>query len=264
MISDVALPRLHRPLVYALTGAALALGAPLGWLGLRLLAGAFGTGPLPAAVAREIAGHRWLYAYLVSSTAVAFAAFGAVLGRLIGERDAANERLAVLAVTDSLTGLRNVRYFHERLTQEWARSRRQNVPLSLIVLDIDRFKDVNDRHGHAEGDRALVHVARTIEANVRLSDVPCRIGGEEFGIICADSAREAARAVAERIRAALAATPFATHGGAQEPVTASFGVADQAENVDDLFRAADSALYVSKAAGRNRVTASGGSKPPRA
>lgn len=249
-------PRLRRPLADALIGLALATGAPLGWLTLRALAGRLGPGPLGAALLRELSENVRLYSYLLASTAVAFGAFGAALGRVIEQRDAANERLATLAVTDALTGLRNVRYFHERLAQEWARSQREGLPLSLIVADIDRFKDVNDRHGHAEGDRALVHVASLIASHVRLSDVACRIGGEEFGIICADSARDATRAVAERIRAALATTPFVPRGGPPEPLTASFGVADDAASTDDLFRAADAALYVSKAAGRNRVTGS--------
>ncbi|MHB8418458.1 MAG: GGDEF domain-containing protein [Myxococcales bacterium] len=256
MLSFVQLPRLRRPLAYALVGLALSSGAPLGWLAFRALAGGLGKGPLPAAAVSEVAAQAELYAYLLASTAVAFSAFGAALGRLIEQRDAANRRLLVLAVTDAVTGLRNARDFHERLAQEWARAHRQRIPLSLIMADIDHFKEVNDRLGHAEGDRALAHVAAIIQGNVRLSDVACRIGGEEFGIICPDSGLAASRAVAERIRAALAGTSFSPARGGSESVTASFGVAEDGADADQLFRAADAALYVSKKAGRNRVTAS--------
>jgi diguanylate cyclase (GGDEF)-like protein len=251
MIPDVR-PRLRLPLAYALVGAALAMGAPLGWLALRLVGGAVGS--LPGSVWGEVMGHPRIYAYLACSTIVAFAAFGAALGRVVEQRDAANARLSVLAVTDALTGLRNVRYFHERLAQEWARTRRQTLPLALIVGDIDCFKEVNDRFGHADGDHALAHVASLIAANVRASDVPCRIGGEEFGIICPDSTASAAAAVAERVRAALAASPVVTSNGTKVEVTASFGVAAAGASTDDLFRTADAALYAAKAAGRNRVT----------
>lgn len=110
------------------------------------------------------------------------------------------EKLASLAITDALTGLFNHRYFQEGLNLEIARAKRYNRALSLIMLDIDSFKEYNDTYGHLEGDRVLKEIARIIQENIRQIDIPSRYGGEEFMIILPEADSEEARIVAERIR----------------------------------------------------------------
>ncbi|MEX2184134.1 MAG: diguanylate cyclase [Chloroflexota bacterium] len=163
------------------------------------------------------------------------------------------------AVRDPLTGLLNRRYFDEAVETAVASARRTNAPLSLIVLDLDRFSAINNEHGHAAGDRDLRRVATALSGSLRSSDVVVRYGGEEFVVIAAGATSEVAVAVAERIRSAvLAATARSSDPG--EPllaVTVSAGVASLLDEVDGraLFRAADSALLTAKRAGRDRVVA---------
>ena len=162
----------------------------------------------------------------------------------------ANEQLARLAVTDGLTGLFNRRHFEERLAVELARLQRHPQPLSLVMFDVDHFKSVNDRFGHAQGDRVLVALARAAQQQVRASDVLARWGGEEFIVLLpGDSAAEAMR-LAERLRDSFESLVVPGVG----TVTASFGVAELAdgESADDLCLRADEALYAAKDAGRNR------------
>ena len=155
--------------------------------------------------------------------------------------------------TDALTKLFNRRFFDERVAFEFSRALRYHAPLSLLVADIDHFKQYNDRHGHVRGDDALKLVARQLLEGVRSQDIVCRYGGEEFALILPGTDGEQAVAVAESLRAAV------EHGEgvAGEPVTISVGVASADDNgigsPADLFRAADGALYKAKAGGRNRV-----------
>ncbi len=145
------------------------------------------------------------------------------------------------ATTDPLTGLANHRTFHERLRTEAARSRRSGAPLGLVLLDIDRFKLVNDSHGHQCGDEVLRIVAGLLADDARGTDVAARLGGEEFALLLSDTDEEGALAVAERLRATIAAAPVPGPGR----VTASFGVAALTADgdADELVRAADRALY---------------------
>jgi diguanylate cyclase (GGDEF)-like protein len=191
--------------------------------------------------------------YLIIGTALAFSAFGASLGVTADQLALANQRLTALASTDSLTGLRNPRLFHEILEVECARSRRDSQPLSLIALDLDKFKLVNDLHGHAAGDAVLAHVGSVLRQTVREGDVPCRTGGEEFAVICARTPLATAVEVAERIRRELESSKVP--GNPALKVTASLGVSSRVGGAPpELYAASDRALYTSKQNGRNRVT----------
>ena len=156
------------------------------------------------------------------------------------------------AMTDALTSLYNHRYFQERLEREIKLCDRNNDRVSLILLDLDHLKKINDNFGHRTGDAALIHVARLMVSTVRDVDICARYGGEEFVIILPQCGREDAINVAERLREAIAATPVHKIG----QVTASIGVATYpaaARTKEELIEMADRAMYLAKAAGRNRV-----------
>ncbi len=161
------------------------------------------------------------------------------------------ERLVAEASTDELTGLLNHRAFNRRLEAASEIARRHGRPLSLVIMDLDHFKRVNDRHGHKAGDEVLVGTARRLGRCVRRGDTLARIGGEEFGWILPETPMEAALATAERARKLVGTVPFPESGA----LTVSAGVAAfrSGMSVDDLFRAADDALYRAKAAGRDRA-----------
>lgn len=164
------------------------------------------------------------------------------------------------AAQDPLTGLFNRRYFERRLREEVAHARRHKRPFSLVMLDLDHFKLVNDTFGHEDGDRVLCHVADVIREQLREDDVACRLGGEEFVLLLRMTGGLAARAVANRLRVALASKPIAMgHGGELRRVTLSAGVAAADERnafaAEDILARADATLYRAKHLGRNRVEA---------
>ncbi len=168
----------------------------------------------------------------------------------------ANEELAKLAATDSLTRLPNRRAFDEALVRDLARNDRGVAGFSVILIDIDHFKRVNDTHGHPAGDAVLVSVADALRRTLRAGDIAARYGGEEFAVIAAGCNLEGGRAAAERIRAEIERTVAATPVGTLS-VTASLGVAEMRDadrpRGEDLVKRADRALYAAKAAGRNTV-----------
>ncbi|RLU05453.1 GGDEF domain-containing protein [Pseudomonas prosekii] len=166
------------------------------------------------------------------------------------------EELRALSVTDSLTGIHNRRYFQERLTTEMARVERGGGELSVIMLDIDHFKRINDQHGHAVGDRVLQAVCERIGHRLRRTDVFCRLGGEEFMVLCPDIDGEHAHVLALQLWQALRSSPIDGVG----TVTASFGIASWrvGEGADSLLLRADSGVYAAKQAGRDRVEAQPG------
>lgn len=164
-------------------------------------------------------------------------------------------RLRELSITDGLTNLANHRYFQERLSDEFRRAQRYDDPLSLIILDIDHFKLVNDHYGHTTGDEVLAAVADLLRLNVRPVDSVCRYGGEELAVILPETGEDGAAMVAERIRRTVAGAAIATPAGQTVRITVSIGVADstQAGDSTDVVRVADMALYAAKREGRNRV-----------
>ena len=161
------------------------------------------------------------------------------------------EELRALSITDSLTGIHNRRYFQERLTTEMARVERGGGELSVIMLDIDHFKRINDQHGHAVGDRVLQIVCERIGLRLRRTDVFCRLGGEEFMVLCPDINGEHAHVLALQLWQGLRSSPIEGVG----TVTASFGIASWrvGEGADALLLRADSGVYAAKQAGRDRV-----------
>jgi diguanylate cyclase (GGDEF)-like protein len=161
-----------------------------------------------------------------------------------------------LSVTDDLTHLYNVRYQNAALRREVSRSRRYRVPVSLIFLDLDGFKSVNDRHGHLWGSRTLIEVGAVIRSVVREIDVVSRFGGDEFTVILPQTSAAGAKVIAERLRQRIAATVFLRAHGLEVKVTASLGIAtypDHGRTEEDLVSRADQAMYAAKAAGKNRV-----------
>lgn len=162
------------------------------------------------------------------------------------------QKVQTQAMTDALTGLYNHGYFQERLDRETKLADRNNDQVSLILLDLDHLKRINDTHGHRSGDAALCHVASIMQSTVREVDVCARYGGEEFVVILPQCDRESAIEVAERLRQSIASSPL----NRSEPITASIGVATYpsgAKNKEELIEMADRAMYLAKAAGRNRV-----------
>lgn len=166
------------------------------------------------------------------------------------------QEILKLATIDPLTGAANRRHFFERADEHLAMIRRRLAPLSVLVADLDHFKAINDSRGHAGGDTALRLFADTCRTALRPMDVLGRLGGEEFGVLLPDTSASGAVAVAERLRAAVAALA----AGGAGPMTVSIGVAEVpvgADSIDPTLAAADGALYRAKANGRNRVERAG-------
>ena len=179
----------------------------------------------------------------------------AQLRQTAAELAVANRRLANAALTDLLTGLPNRRSAMDQLEQAWSAATRTGSPLSVMVVDIDHFKHINDTYGHASGDIVLREAAHSLRASARREDSVCRIGGEEFLVICPNTDLKAAMRSAERLRANLEVKRISI-GQAEKSVTSSIGVAVRepgTADIDALVSAADQALYLAKEAGRNRV-----------
>jgi diguanylate cyclase (GGDEF)-like protein len=165
-----------------------------------------------------------------------------------------HEETRRLSVTDALTGAGNFRHLSTTLAREVERATRFSRPLSIVMLDLDHFKSVNDSHGHAFGDGVLRDFARRLQDCLREVDTVARYGGEEFAVVLPETGSDGAAAVTARIVAAVRAKPF-TVGAVSQTVTVSAGVAsfpDHGRTASEILRAADSALYVAKAAGRDR------------
>lgn len=229
--------------LYPLVGALLALGAPAGLMVLR------------SALARDISVKAMLsgvtndivtYAYLTVSTMVAFVAFGLFIGR-------SADRLRMSATTDPLTGLANRRQCQERVVLELKRAARYGSALSLLLIDVDRLKEINDRRGHEAGDAALKRVAEALSRSCRATDLAARWGGDEFAVLAPGTTADEALRFAARIRDALRGD-----GSTERTApTVSIGIAD-VTHVDSsapeaLYAVADAALYEAKEMGRDRA-----------
>lgn len=173
------------------------------------------------------------------------------LERYHRELEEANDQLRKLAVTDELTGLRNRRSFEERLVMEFSMARRRKRELSVLLIDVDNFKTINDRWGHAAGDEVLRRLGAILRTTVRLPDLPARYGGEEFVVLLPESGEESAMGLARRVMQRVA-----TEEWENEALTISVGMASVSESLENGFQLvelADEALYAAKRAGKNRV-----------
>ena len=170
------------------------------------------------------------------------------------------QRAEALSVTDDLTSLYNSRYLAQVLRRESKRAARSGRPLSLLFLDLDGFKSINDTHGHLFGSRALVEAAAVIRSSARETDMVARYGGDEFALVLPDTGSEGASAVGERVRERLEAHQFLQADGLRITLTASVGVAtfpDAAATVEALIQAADLAMYWVKERGKNGIHVAG-------
>jgi diguanylate cyclase (GGDEF)-like protein len=183
--------------------------------------------------------------------------FATRLNSAYKELEVTNTKLKETSFRDEVTGLYNRRFFSLRLEEELSRFKRFNHPVSLVILDIDGFKNVNDEFGHSVGDEVLRELAQILMKHSRGINVVSRFGGDEFAVLLVETSKAGARLYAERIRQVVATFPF-LHG---KPMTASLGIAslpdDEVTTSEDLFRAADEALYAAKRAGKNQVAAAG-------
>ncbi len=169
-----------------------------------------------------------------------------------------HEEIYRLMTVDGLTGLFNKRYFNEAHERELQRAVRYGRPLSILLFDIDHFKNINDRFGHVAGDSLLKQLANAVREKLRAHDILARVGGEEFGVLLPEVEKEGATFTAEKIRAVVERTEFA-FDGEKMPATISVGVATNTAKLATplaLYGAADAALYAAKTRGRNRVQTS--------
>ncbi len=190
---------------------------------------------------------------IIEQQATEINTFAARLESTNRELEATNARLKDFSFKDDLTGLYNRRFFSIRLDDELSRYRRFNHPVSMVLLDVDGFKEVNDELGHAAGDETLREVGQLLLKHSRGINLIARYGGDEFAVLLVETAKAGARAYAQRLREVLGRHVFA-HG---RQLTASFGIASVPEDVtapaDEVIRAADDALYTAKRGGKNTV-----------
>ena len=229
----------------------LLLGRRLGfWMSLAYLGAAGGI-----YVVKNLGHPEYLSAVSIANVTVSSLAILAFSHVYELSRERAERRLMDLASTDALTGLANRTKFGEFFERECKRAQRGKRPLSLVLIDMDHFKQVNDRFGHDTGDAALRFTARILGERLRSTDLPCRFGGEEFAVLLPDTTLAHAERVAEALRAGVANTPF-EFKGQEVPLTLSAGVGQlgtDGDTLERLYAAVDAKLYACKARGRNCV-----------
>jgi diguanylate cyclase (GGDEF)-like protein len=232
---------------YAVVGGLLGLGEPAGALLLRALGG--------ARIAEELHEHAFFYAYQLIGTCAVFAALGFLAGRRADRLRKGRDQYRKLSEKDWLTNLVNARTFRSHYDRAMAHAARFGEPLSLLLLDVDQLKALNDDLGHSFGSAALIHVARVIERSKRVVDVAARWGGDEFTLLMPGAGREAALRQARAILETLSREPVRVEGR-EQLVSATIGLATSTSGAhEDLFETADRALYAGKRAGRGQVRA---------
>lgn len=234
---------------YPLLGFLLAMGAPTGYLLVRAVA--VGVVPTLSWILQELQQESLTYGYLAISTTIIFL----LIGYILGEKE---DQLLEVSNTDPLTGLFNRRYFERKLYQEARNASQGKKPFSLLLIDLDRFKNINDTLGHSAGDQALQTVAKAIQGTLRAGDVAARYGGDEFIILLPATPAEGAAILAERLLGNLA---LLTKETGAPPLSISIGFAAQKgecrANLGELFRMADQALYEVKAQGGGHARCGG-------
>lgn len=234
---------MSRAVRYAIAGVLLSLGEPIGLMLVRELFGY-------RDIATELLVERATYVYVFLTTGALLGWLGYILGRQA-------DRLEELSETDALTSLPNRRALQRRLTDDLRRATRYASAVSLLLIDVDGLKRINDSEGHAAGDHVIRHVADAITDTLRNADLGARWGGDEFAIVMPNTSASAARRLAERLTTRIAQRSSAD----PHPVTISIGLAtfdpatSAAATAEQLARDADEALYAAKRAGRNRIHA---------
>lgn len=232
---------------YALLGALLGVGGPAGALILRVLGG--------ARWSAELREHAFFYLYELIGTCLVFALGGFLVGRRADRFRRGRDRYRQLAERDTLTGLANDRSFRAHYERAVAHAARFGEPISLLLVDLDQLKALNDRYGHSFGSAALLHLGKVLDESKRAADLAARWGGDEFVLLMPGAAREAAQRLAQGIIDRLGRDPV-TVDGRRQLISATIGVAtSSAGREGDLFETADRALYEGKRAGRGQVRA---------
>lgn len=212
-------------------------------------------------IANDAFGMTWLFPHIpsriimVGASTVIFPMTTMLLALQTSQR--LQEEINDQAGRDMLTGVFNRRAFDEIVNREWSRSLRHDYPLSFLMVDVDHFKTFNDQHGHHVGDAALVQVSNAAQTALRINDIWCRYGGEEFVVLLPNTTIEQAMTVAERLRVSVGKATVATQNELLN-VSVSIGVAERSpgqSHWEEVLANSDAALYLAKAAGRNRVVA---------
>jgi diguanylate cyclase (GGDEF)-like protein len=244
--------RWPRRFSYPLAGLLLALGTTAGLLFLR--GGLTQEAPTLSWILDELEGKPLVYGYLFLSTLIMMVLLGWILGRK-------EDLLEQMTVTDPLTGLANRRRLRSQFEEELNRASRYGTPLALLLVDLDRLKEINDKAGHAAGDRALQAIAEALRRSCRTTDLAARYGGDEFVVLAVNTTATEALALAHRIRSNVRRLGVSEKEGVR--LSVSIGAADlersSMPSFDGLHAAADEALYQAKATGRDRAVVA----PPR-
>ena len=233
-------------LTYALIGLVLGIAAPIGALVIRVLF-------MHAALVADIAANRFFYIYQLIGTCVVFVIAGWIAGLRAEQLREAESFYHALSEHDALTGLYNARAFRNRYGRLLERAARRGAPVSLLLIDVDHLKRINDRYGHTTGNKVLMHVATALREAKRAEDSAARWGGDEFAILLEGADEAAAMRVAENVLAQVRAKPVSFTRGLTTTVTIGACTATHVSAETDLFVSADRALYTAKREGRDRV-----------
>jgi diguanylate cyclase (GGDEF)-like protein len=237
-------------LTYPLAGIVLGAGAPIGAFLLRWISNA----TVRAAPLAELSNNRFFYLYELIGSCIVFALAGWGAGVRADRLERAESFYHALSEHDPLTGLYNERAFRDRYSRSLERAIRIGQPLSLLLIDVDGLKKINDQYGHRAGNKALIHVAKALREAKRREDSASRWGGDEFAILLEGADENATRRVAESVLARVRQKPVPfTRGHLTVSVSAGACTAAVVTPATDLFARADEALYAAKRAGRNQV-----------